>query len=158
MKSATEGQFRELLAKLLTGIDCEAIDSEKIQKAINNPTVTIRAFIDYLNEKPSLFNSGLVISPERSCKNAVTTSLESGDILCFYTKDNTVSIYRPSLKLTGKRILFNLNSTMFDDKAIFRFESNLTTIHACELLASFCGLTCRQQERNVLDMFYVEFR
>ncbi len=155
-KSATEGQFRELFAKLLTGVDYKKIDFWEIQKLIKSPELTASMFTNFVNNTMQLAFQNLVISTGRGGDEKVqTTPLQKGDSLVFYYKDGTVSVYRESLDM---RYSVYFKRANIDNKQL----TNLTTLEeilgACSMLAQSmnCKAVWHRKDMIEKDMIFVK--
>ena len=158
-KSATEGQFHELFAKLLTGVDYKKIDFFEIQKFIKDPEKTPLLFTHFVNQFAQLWFTNFVISTNRgSYTEVIPTKLQKGDSLVFYYKEGTVAVHRDPLQRS--RIYFQNAPKSFDDKTLVDLSTLEEILGACSLVAASINckaLWYRQEAMEKVNLIYVRF-
>ncbi len=160
MKSATTGQFHELFAKLLTGVDPKEIDFYQIQKLIKNPEDAASLFASFVNKAMRLPLENLVIGQRGgNNKNYESAILQKGDFLIFHFQDHTMAAHRPSLREKNLDLNFSRGVGMLDDKEL----TNLIEVNEIRQICSFyaCLIGCRaelqREEMMEKGLIYVEF-
>jgi len=133
MKSATDGQFREVISKLLTGVDHEKIVFDRIQQFIAYPKQLTQLFVDFINQGTNQIGGISIVNEKRVYEHRVT-SLQVGDELTFDTNNEDVSLHRPSL--CSEKVVFNRTGDL-DDLIKVGLKEVIEITRTCNFLAKF---------------------
>jgi hypothetical protein len=142
MKSATLGQFHELISKLLTGTNHNSINFDAIQSLLASPQLAALRFAEFVNSSYWVSNITLVVGERGEKRTYVPTRLQKQDVLRFSTRDRTMAVDRKLLK-QNQQVLFIYGGGMSDDKIETSLDTKEEVLKASFFLANFHGLSVK---------------
>lgn len=154
MKSAREGQFRELIAKLLTKVDYTGMDFDEVQKWIKDPQAAASLFVYLINHAMQLHFDNLVCAWHTGQKVVGTdevvriigpTNIQPGDTLIFDMVNKTMKVHR-NFAEDGERkgMYFKFKEKILDDKIVIEhLETEHEILEACAMLG--CIIDCKME-------------
>jgi hypothetical protein len=149
MKPATDGQLRELFAKLLTKAECKKIDFDQIQKFIKDPDGMMVMFTFFINHGKRLPLENLVVATRCDHKMLGHIKVQAGDTIVFNQNDRRIHVERDLAdnQDNERGVYFLTGESWFD----MRSTTNLSLkefLLACAFHGCFIGCAAVEQERQ----------
>lgn len=161
MKTASDGQFRQIIANLLTNVSPSAIDFEEAQKLIKNHQILGTQFAYFLNNALKIFCESLYIVNSSGPGIGRMTCLTDGDVFVFNPSAGTLSIDRTSLS-ANEQVHFWISSSGESHKVLRLYKTTINDVLiAATLWANLSSLKIGAVETRDVDnsgkLFCIQF-